>query len=190
MWNKPMWRRIRWKWVAWIVGGGLAIYLTVGIILVGNDTPPIPPSSQMIDLRGGQVHGNRIATKSWSFDYQHAELSPDGTTGTVDGVRNGVVFRKGKPYLKVSAEHVSVNTQSLDFTAIGKVHVERLTDPERRSFDTDLVVWTNDAKLLHMDHPSYFHTEGQTMELDGVTIDFSTDSVHIAKLVGNVNIKK
>ena len=183
-------RKVPWKWIAWIAGGGLAIYLTVGIILVGRDTPPIPPSSQMVDLRGGQVHGNRITNKAWSFDYDHATFSPDGTTGTVDGVRNGVVFRKGKKYLRISAEHISVNLQSLDFTAIGKVHVERINDPEKRSFDTDLVVWANGSKLLHMDHPSYIHTSGQTMRLDGVTIDFDSDTVHIAKLGGNVDIKK
>ncbi len=58
----------------------------------------VPPGQLPIDLRGGHVLNNHITTKSWSFDYEHARLSPDGLSGTVNGVRNGVVFRKGKPY--------------------------------------------------------------------------------------------
>ena len=53
-------------------------------------------------------------TKSWTFDYTKAHLSPDGLTGSVDGVRDGVIFRKGKPYLRISAQHIQVDVQSLN----------------------------------------------------------------------------
>ena len=92
------------------------------------------------------IANNRITTKSWSFDYDHAQLSPDASTGTVEGVRHGIVFKKGKPDLKISAEKITLDTQSLDFTAIGKVHVEKIDDSQHRSFDTDLVTWTNNAR--------------------------------------------
>ena len=184
-----MWRRVPWKRIAWIAGAAFSVYLVVGIILAGRNTPQLPPTQQTIDLRGGHILNNRITTKSWSFDYDHAQLSPDGTTGTVDGVHNGIVFRKGKPYLKISATHISLNTQSLDFTAVGKVHVERIGDPQKRSFDTDLVMWTNGAKLLRLDHPSYLHSGTQTMRLDNVTINFDTEQIHMAKLGGSFEYK-
>lgn len=184
-----MWHRIPWKRVAWIAGGALIVYLVVGIVLAGLNTPPLPPTSQTIELRGGHILNNRITTKSWSFDYDHAQLSADGTTGTVDGVRNGVVFRKGKPYLKIAAEHISLNTQSLDFTAVGKVHVERIKDPAQHSFDTDLVVWTNGAKLLRLDHPSYVHSGTQTLRMDNVTINFDTEQIHLGKIGGAFEYK-
>lgn len=183
-------RKFTWKHVAWIAGVAIAVWMIAGIILAGRGTPPIPPSTQSIDLRGGHVTGNRITTKSWTFDYTHAQLSPDGTIGTVDGVRNGVVYRKGKPYLRIAAEHISVNTQTLDFTAIGKVHVERIGDPQQRSFDTDLVVWTNTAKLLRMDHPSYLHSGDQVLKLETVSIDFGTEQVHLGKIDGAAVIQK
>jgi hypothetical protein len=179
-----------WRRLVWIAGAGLLVWLIVGVILAGKDTPEIPPTSQAIDLKGGHITGNRITTKSWSFDYQHAQLSPDGTTGTVDGVRNGIVFKKGKPYLRISAEHISINTQSLDFTAIGKVHVERVDDPEKRSFDTDLVVWTNNAKIVRLDHPSYVHTKDNTLRLESVTINFDTDQIHFGQIGGKFELKK
>ena len=182
--------RFTWKHAAWIAGIALIVWVVIEVILAGRDTPPVPTASQSIDLRGGHVTGNRITTKSWTFDYTHAQLSPDGTVGTVDGVRNGIVYRKGKPYLRIAAEHISVNTQSLDFTALGKVHVERIGDPEKRSFDTDLVIWTNNAKLLRMDHPSYLHTGDQTLKLEHVTIDFDSERVHFGKISGAAIIRK
>ncbi|HEV7179681.1 MAG TPA: hypothetical protein VGN11_07410 [Candidatus Baltobacteraceae bacterium] len=179
-----------WKHIAWIVGVALGVYVIAGIVLAGHNLPQIPLASQQIDLRGGHVQGNRIQSKSWSFDYTHASLSPDGTVGAIDGVRHGIVFRKGKPYLTIAAEHISINTQTLDFTAIGKVHVERIKDPQKRSFDTDLVTWTNNAKLLHMDHPSYLHTGDQTLKLENVTVNFDTEQIHLGAMNGNAVIQK
>ncbi|MDE2482555.1 MAG: hypothetical protein KGN02_10235 [bacterium] len=173
-----------WKRAGYIALGALAIYVIVGVILAGRDTPPLPPSQTGITLAGGQVRGNRIATKAWSFDYATAQLSADGTTGTVEGVKDGIVYKHGKPHLRISAERVSLDTQALNFTAVGKVHVELIGDPAHRSFDTDLVTWTNGAKLLRMDHPSYVHSDGQTLKIDGVTIDFGTNKVHINKIDG------
>lgn len=183
--SKRTWRR-----VAIVAGVALIAWVVVEVILAGQGAPPPPPSSISMDLRGGHVLNNRISTKSWTFDYDHARLSPDGFSGSVDGVRNGIVFRKGKPYLRISAEHIQLDIQSLDFTAIGKVHVERIDDPQKRAFDTDLVTWTNDAKLLRMTHPAYVHTNGQTLRIDGITVDFDADTIHLGKVGGQVDLHK
>lgn len=181
---------LTWKRVAIYAGILFGIYVVVEVILAGGGAPPMPPTSIPINLRGGHVLTNRITNKSWSFDYDHAQLSPDGLTGSVDGVRDGVVFRKGKPYLHISAAHVQIDIQSLDFTAIGKVHVEQLDTADHRSFDTDLVTWTNNAKLLHMDHPTYVHSGGQTLRIDGITVDFDANTVHFGKLNGGVEVQR
>ncbi|HET9030533.1 MAG TPA: hypothetical protein VFN49_10165 [Candidatus Aquilonibacter sp.] len=181
--RKAPWKRIGLVAVVLLLG-----WVLVEIVLAGRGTPPIPVQQNGITLKGGHVQGNRISSKSWSFDYTSAKLSSDGTTGTVEGVRNGIVLRKGKPYLRVSAEHISVDTQSLNFTAVGKVHVVVIGDPEHRSFDTDLVVWTNGAKLLHMDHPSYLHSGDQTLKISNATINFDTGSIHLGGISGNVQM--
>jgi hypothetical protein len=183
-------RTIWWKRLALAGGIALGIYVVVEIVLAGGGTPPIPPSQTPIDLRGGHVLNNHIATKSWSFDYDHARLAPDGLSGSVDGVRNGIVFRKGKPYLRISAKHVQLNIQSLDFTAVGKVHIERINDPQRRAFDTDLVTWTNDAKILRMPHPAYIHSGGQTLRIDGISVNFDDDTIHLGKVSGGVDVAR
>jgi hypothetical protein len=182
-------RRIPWRWVAVIGGAAVAIWVIVEVILAGIGTPPLPPDQMGITLRGGRVQGSRIVTKAWSFDYRDAQLSPDGTTGTVDGVHDGVVFRHGKPYLKITAQRISVDTMSLNFTAIGKVTVAMIGDPLNRSFDTDLVQWTNATKLLLMPHPSYLHSEAHTLAFSTVTIDFGKDQIHFGSIRGSTEVK-
>jgi hypothetical protein len=191
--DKPIWMRVKplwWKRLALGAGVALGIYVVVEIILAGGGAPPIPPSQTPIELRGGHVLTNHIATKSWSFDYDRAKLSPDGLSGSVDGVRNGIIFRKGKPYLRISARHVQLNIQTLDFTAVGKVHVERINDAAHRSFDTDLVAWTNDAKILRMPHPAYIHSGNQTLRIDGISVNFDDNTVHLGKVAGGVDVTK
>ena len=185
-----MLRKLPWKRIAWIAGGVFLAWIAIEILLAGNGTPPMPSNQSGITLAGGHVQGNRISTQSWSFDYQKAQMSADGATGTVDGVRNGIVLKKGKPYAKVAAEHISLDTNSLNFTALGKVHVELIKDPQHRSFDTDLVVWTNGTKLLRMDHPSYLHTHDNTVKLEKVTINFDTDQVHLGGVAGALELSQ
>ena len=83
---------------------------------------------------------------------------------------------------------MTLNIQSLDFTAVGKVHIERIDDPQRRSFDTDLVEWTNDAKVLRMRHPAYIHSGDQTLRIDGISVNFDDNTIHLGKVAGGVNV--
>lgn len=181
------WRTWNWKRIGWIAGIVLLIWFAVGIMLAGRDVPP-PPGAQPITLRGGRVTGNHVSTRSWTFDYKHAEMSPDGTLATLDGVKNGVLYKKGKPYLSIAAEHVSINTQTFDFTATGDVHVQMLhpTDKIGKSFDTDLVQWVNATKMLQLTHQSLFRTDGQALKVATITVDFNKDEIHLGKIEGNV----
>lgn len=181
-------KKLPWKRIALWGGIALALFVAVEVVVAGIGAPPLPPSQSGITLKGGHVSGNKISTKSWSFDYASAQLSPDGTTGSVQGVRNGIVLRHGKPYLKISAAQITLDTTSLNFTAIGKVHVEFIDDPAKRSFDTDLVQWTNSAKMLVMDHPSYLHTGDQTLKIENLSVDFDKNVVHVGKIGGAIRL--
>jgi hypothetical protein len=154
------------------IGGFLVvIYFAANVLYAGGGTIPTPPANVPIQMYGATIANNRINTKAWSFDYDHAQLSPEASTGTVEGIRNGIVFKKGRPNIKISAEKITLDTQSLDFTAIGKVHVEKIDDPQHRSFDTDLVTWTNNAKEMRIDHGGYVHSRGQTRQVESGAVD-------------------
>ncbi len=169
--------------------GALTVYVVVELILAGKGLPVMPPTGAPIMLREGEVRGSNhvVASRSWRFSYDRGQLSPDYATGTLDGVHDGIVYRKGKPYLRLDARHVSLNAQTLDFTAVGMVHIQMLDDPYHRSFDTDYVEWSNNAKLLQMIHPSYLHVGGQTLKISSISVDFDKNEVHLGKIEGSVN---
>lgn len=183
-------RKLPWRLIVTLAGAALAIYLIVGVILAGMNTPPLPVDQSGITLKGGKVRGNRVTTRSWSFDYTSAQLSADGTTGTVQGVKDGIVFKKGKPYLHVTATNISIDTNTLNFTAIGKVTVGLIGDPLKRSFDTDLVIWNNGTKQLQMDHESYLHSGKEVLAFKSVDIDFSTDRIRFGSVNGSTLVRK
>ena len=180
--------RRHWRTIALIAGVVFLAWVIIEIVLAGREPAPAPPGSQPVTLHGGQVRGNRISTRSWTFDYKTAQMSPDGTIATVDGVHHGVIYKKGKPYLGIAAEHVSVNTQTFDFTAIGDVHVSYLQPKDNvpKSFDTDLVQWTNATKLLSLQHPSIVRTGDQALKVASITVDFNRNEVHLGKIEGSV----
>jgi len=181
-------RTSTWRAVAIIAGAAMVIWFVTGILLAGREPAPPPPGTEPLTLRGGRVTGNRISTRSWTFDYTHAQMSPDGTLATVDGVRHGVLYKKGKPYLGIAAEHVSVNTQTFDFTATGQVHISQLNsrDGIERSFDTDFVQWLNATKMLSLSHTSLFRTGDQVLRVATITVNFNTNDVHVGKIEGSV----
>jgi hypothetical protein len=180
-------RKWNWRRIGWIAAILLAVWIVVGIMLAGRNAPP-PPGAEPITLRGGRVTGNHVSTRSWTFDYRKAQMSPDGILATLDGVKNGILYKKGKPYLSLAAQHVSLNTQTFDFTATGDVHVEALhpSDGIAKSFDTDLVQWMNATKLLQLPHPSLFRSNGQALKVATITVDFNKSDIHLGKITGNV----
>ena len=180
-------RNWNWKRIGWIAGIIFAVWMVIGIMLAGRDVPP-PPGAQPITLKGGRVTGNRVSTRSWTFDYTKAQMSPDGILATLDGVKNGILYKKGKQYLSIAAEHVSVNTQTFDFTATGDVHIEALhpSDGISKSFDSDLVQWVNATKILELPHPSLLRTGGQTLKVATISVDFNKDEIHLGKISGSV----
>lgn len=181
-------KRFNWRLAAVCVAAALVIWIVVGVVLAGRDVPPAPPGSQPITLFGGRVNGNRISTKSWTFEYKKAQMSPDGVVATVDGVKRGIIYKKGKPYLSITAEHVQINTQTFDFTATGDVHVAELRPKNgmTRSFDTDLVEWLNSTKMLTLRHPSIVRTGDQVLRVSSLTVDFDKNVIHMGKISGNV----
>lgn len=180
--------RANWTKIALGAGVVIVVWFTIGIILAGRENTPPPPGSQSTFIKNCRIHGNRISTRSFSFSCKNAELSPDGTIATINGVRDGVLYKKGKPYLGIAAEHVSLNTQTFDFTAIGDVHLDYLKpkDGVHRSFDTDLVQWTNATKLLSLQHPSLVRTGDQTLKVATITVDFNNNEIHLGKIEGSV----
>jgi apolipoprotein N-acyltransferase len=188
-WRAPQWRptMARWKLYLLLAGAAVLIWVIAGVVLAGNEPGTPPQGLTPLTLHGGRVTGNRMSTKSWMFEYEHAEMSADGVLATVQGVRRGVLYKNGKPYLSVRAEQVSVNTQSFDFTATGDVHVTQMQDTSsERSFDTDLITWINATKTLTLPHPSVVRSGGQTLRVSSINVNFTTGQIRFGGVSGGV----
>lgn len=183
----PRKRWLRIGLAAAIVVAGWLLYET---FFTYNDVPALPPAQAPIFFQGGHVVNHHYVTKSWSLDYDSAQMTADQSSGTITGIHDGIIFKKGKPYLKISAQQASVNTVTLDFTATGKVHVAMLAPNAGRSFDTDLIVWSNQLHNLTLSHPSYVHTGGQTLKVETVTVNLDTDDIKMGKIDGTVDLTK
>ena len=179
-------RAVNWRLILFIAGSALAIYVIAGIIRAGNFASPPPSSNQQITLKACKGVGNRISTRSWSFACDRATVSADGINATIEGVHDAVLYKNGKPYLRMSAKLVSVNTQTFDFTATGTVHLDAIAangEPSR-SFETDLVQWTNATKILLLPHPCVVRTGDAILNVDSISVDFNKSDVHMGRIEG------
>ncbi|PZR59684.1 MAG: hypothetical protein DLM50_00815 [Candidatus Meridianibacter frigidus] len=176
-----------WRVVTAVLAFAALAILVEGVVLSGRDMPP-PPGAQPVLLGLGAVTAHHMKTRSWAFDYDHAQTSPDGSLAEIDGIHNGVLFKNGKPALKLSAKHITANTVSQDFTATGRVHVEQTGASMPRSFDTDLIVWSNATKTLTLSHRSLIRTGSASLTIANASINVETGKIKIGSIAGSVNI--
>jgi hypothetical protein len=174
--------------IAVLVAG--AAFVGYGIYRAGlNETPP-PPSNQQIIFHNGRANGQRIETRSWTADYDKVVSNGDQTYLEMDGVHNGIIYRKGKPYLRVRAAHLTVNTVSRDFTAEGPIHVETVASNPRRSFDTISATWSDASEELTMDQHVTIDTGARhPLEVSSLSLNVKTGKVELTGVSGPVRFK-
>lgn len=185
-------RKLRASWPPVAITASLALValLAGGVILAGRDVPG-QPGPVPITLQQGGVFGHRLTSrgaKTWSFDYDRVQTSADGSVADIEGVHGGLLYKDGKPYLKISAKHISANTINNDYTAKGEIHIEALGNGIKRSFETDLAVWQNLSKTLTLAHPSIVRTGEAVLTFKTVTVDFNTGRVHVGPVAGSVKV--
>lgn len=178
-------RRYRRKHVIWLAVALVSLFLLAGVLLAGNGDQP-PPPSMPITLFGGKFIGNRFVSKAWSLDYDKIVTSPDGTIVDVDGIKGGLLYKNGKPYVRFSAKHVSGNTVTLDLTVLGGIHAETIGAPIARSFDTESVVWSNGPQQLTIPHAVTIHSDGQIMHVAHATLDFKSGAIKFTGVRGDI----
>lgn len=174
---------------ALLLGGiALALVVVIGIVLAGRDETTAPPNTS-VTFGKGHAEGRRIATRSWSCDYDKIVANDDQSLLEVEGVRNGVIYREGKPYLHLTAQHMSANMLTHDFTAHGKLHVESADPKKRRAFETDTLTWNEGAQTLSVTSPLTLYTDsGEPLRIDSLVFDVRAETLHLGKTEGSVNL--
>jgi lipopolysaccharide export system protein LptA len=168
----------------------VAAYLGVGIYRAGLNELPPPSSSAQVTFYHGTANGERVESKSWSADYDTIVANQDQTIFQAQNVRHGVIYRKGKPYLRVRAQHMTVNMVSHDFAADGPVHVETVDAHPRRAFDTNSAVWNEAQQTLTLSGPLRISTGAPyPLRADRLTVNVGSGKLELIHVSGTIRFK-
>ncbi len=170
-----------------VVGLGLLLAVAIGVYRAGLDMPPAPGAKPVL-IEHGLAQGRRITGPSWTFDYDTVQTTPDGSLSEVNGVHDGILFRKGKPFVKLSAQHLAVNTVTNDFSANGPIHLLILDPKHHRTLDTDAAIWTNVSQTLTLSHPVTIDDDGAKVVVKSVTIDFQKGTSRAGPMDGSIDL--
>ena len=177
----PRWLRP----VAWTVGILVTIGFGIGIYQAGLDAPP-SPTLQPTTIQHGQAEGHRLDGRSWSLDYDRIRMSTDQVTADLDGIRDGKLFRKGKPPVRLQARHATINTASNDFTLIGPVTIKDPENGKLRTFTSDAAVWNSFSQTLVLAHPSTFTQGDIVLHVDHLSWNVKTGETKLGKIRGTM----
>lgn len=159
-------------WVVW-----QTIYAGTGI--------PSQHTQVQTQLSGGSANDKRIDGKSWSLDYDSATLSPDGSIAEIDHVHDGIILRNGKPYMRMTAKHVSANLSYNNFEETGPVSFSEIGG-QRRELFTDQARYTGNDHILHLDHPTTIHAGGMTFHVTKALVNFNTGATKLGRITGSL----
>ena len=146
---------------------------------------PAQRSTSQTQLSGGSANDKRIDGKSWSLDYDSATLSPDGSLAEIDRVHDGVILRDGKPYMRMTAKHVSANLSYNNFVVTGPVSFAEIGG-QHRTLDTDEAHYSGNDHILHLDHPVTIHAAGMTFRVAQAVVNFTTGETKLGRMTGSL----
>lgn len=146
---------------------------------------PSQRSQQETQLSSGSANDKRLDGKSWSLDYDNATLSPDGSLAEIEHVHDGVILRDGKPYMRMTAKHVSANLGMNDFVVTGPVEFTEIGG-QRRQLKTDQAHYSGNDHTLHLDHPVTIRASGMTFHVTSATVNFTNGDTTLGRIKGSL----
>jgi lipopolysaccharide export system protein LptC len=167
-----------------LIATALVAWIAWQTIRAGSDIPSQRTTAQT-ELSGGSANDKRIDGKSWSLDYDNATLSPDGSLAEIDNVHDGVILRDGKPYMHMTAKHVSANLTANDFVVTGPVSFNEVGG-QRRQLQTDQARYLGNAHTLYLDHPTTIRAAGMTVHVARAEVNFVTGETKLGRINGSM----
>jgi hypothetical protein len=175
-----------------LAAGALLLgYVAAGIYVAGLDQTGPPPNDTKVRIQQGCARGERIKSRSWTACYGRIVTSADQTALDLYDVSDGVIYKDKKPYLRVQAKHMNVNTLTHDFTASGEIHIQT-ADPNaiQRTFETDAATWSDASQKLVLPRKSTIETgAGSPLTVGSLTVDVRTGAVQLKDVSGAVRLK-
>jgi hypothetical protein len=180
----------RLKGPALVLGAALAGYVGYGIWSAGQNESALPPTNGPVIFKTGTALGQRLNGRSWTADYERIVTSTDQNQLDLYGVKHAVIYKNGKPYLRVTAQRMTVNTVTRDFNVSGKLHVETIGKDPKRTFDTESANWNDVQETLNLpDHARIGTGAALPLLVGSATYNVKTGELELRQVAGAVRFK-
>jgi lipopolysaccharide export system protein LptC len=167
-----------WVWLAGLAGAGYITYLLVsGLMTPAVPTPPASNQMIMHDIRSQGQHGRG----AWKFVADSSAISPDGYTTTYRKVRDATYYRDGKPAYKLTADTVTADTRTQNYSATGGVHVWTVSTAQPDDLRTDDAYCSDAAQTLTCPTPTRFVYNGTTLYTTNMTVNMRTGQTQLGE---------
>jgi hypothetical protein len=164
---------------------GFLAFVAFGIYQAGGDVPP-PNTTPETKLTAGHAEGRRVdGQPSWSLDYERVIASSDSTIATLYNVRHGQLYKHGKPYMKMVAKQVVVNTLSNDFVVTGPLELTEDDGKHQRRLTSDAANYSGALQTLILSHPAKISSDGARVTVASATVNFRSGDMNFGPLVGH-----
>ncbi len=135
-----------WIGIATAASLGTIIYFLVTALLTPDQPSSLgQPQIQMQKIVGQGEHGTQLG---WKFAADSSEISTDGMLTTYHHVRRATYFLNGKPAYELTANEVTLDMRSQNYTGSGKVHVWSVRPRDLSDMKTESVAWSNPLQTL------------------------------------------
>ena len=176
--------------LAVLAGLVIVLWLGVEVYLAGFGDKGPPPAAPPVQFLGGHGLGQRQKGRSWTAKYDRITSNPDQTVLDLENVHDAVIYKEGKPYLKVRAARMTVNLLTKDFAASGKLHIETVSHSPYRSFETTAASWNEASQRLVLPNPCSIDTGAALpLTVDSGVVDVRHGDVELHKVAGAVRLK-
>lgn len=181
--TKIDWKKLDWKRLAAIATIGVLLGLAIAIWHAGNEDLPQQNGAQTIV--NGQAEGRRAQFASWTFTYDKATTLGDGITQEIEGIRDGVYYKDGKPFIRMRADRVIYNSVTRDFSVSGPVHFDIDDKGKIRTVDTRAATWSDATQTLRIPGKVTVGSEnGSRLLVTDITVNLQTGEYKVGKIEG------
>ena len=134
---------------AWLLAAAFVAVITY-FLVSGLLTPDAPASLEQpqIKMNNIQGQGQRGTQLGWKFEAESADTSTDGMVTTYHHVRQAVYYLKGTPAYKLTANEVTLDMRSQNYTGSGSVHLWSVRPRDLSDVRTENIVWSNPLQTL------------------------------------------
>ncbi|HKW44687.1 MAG TPA: hypothetical protein VJN22_03460 [Candidatus Eremiobacteraceae bacterium] len=184
--GRPVWHY--WAAAAGLLALGGYLYLFISAIVA----PPLPPltNPNTVVMNALHVVGEHGSKLGWSFSADSSETSVDGALTTYKNVRDGTYFEHGKPAYHISANQVTLDTRSQNYSASGSVHIWAVTGEQPRDIKADSLNWSQPLQTLSFPNGVTVLYQGSSYAGRNLYVDFRDGSIHTGKSALSYHKKK